>query len=174
MYAETNLPMFNAYNAHAFYLTELRRYFEKAVVINMRRYPTANAVSLLRARKKYREDIARWWSIKPAACNENQIPDPYHQIACQIIETYRAIKAQRSHTILPIIDINYEQLCIYPEKTLEDIVAFCRDAGIQLEDSNTVPPLPDLQIRGPRPNELKDTERFTSIFDLIDWQGLWS
>lgn len=174
MYEDTGLPMLNSFNTHAFYLTELRRHFNKVVVINMRRDPVANAVSLLRGRKTYRKNINDWWSIRPAACYWDEPIDCYQQIYCQVVEIYRTVQEQRRQSVPPIIDVHYEQLCASPQEVLDDVYVFCQDEGIALEKVESPPPVPDLQIRGPRPGEIEDASRFSALFDAADLENLWS
>lgn len=170
----TGRPMVSSYNAHAYYLVELDRLFEKLVIINMRRDPVANALSLLRARKLLRPNVDQWWSIQPARCAELPSGDPYTKIVCQIVETYRAINQQRSQlSSVPIVDVDYDDLCASPSTILSRVAEACDEAGIQLNPRSYSPPMPDLSARGLTENEAEERERFQSLFNTIDWNELW-
>jgi hypothetical protein len=175
IYIVTGRPMVCAYNAHAFYLTELDRRFEKLVIVNMCRDPVANAVSLLRARRKLRSSPEEWWSIRPKSCTISERTDPYRQIVCQIVETYRQVKKQRSlipH--VPIVDVHYEELCSSPAAVLGRIAEACSDASIELIPHSVKSTIPNLTVRGVREDESEDAERFRALFETVNWDDLWS
>jgi hypothetical protein len=175
IYTLTGKPMVNANNAHAFYLSELDRRFGKLVIVNIRRDPVANAVSLLRARRKLCSRPEEWWSMKPAHCATLEETDPYRQIICQIIETYRQIKKQRSlipH--VPIVDLYYEELCNSPVSVLDRIAEACYEASIELTPNNVKATLPKLTAKGPRGDEREDAEQFRVLFGTANWDDLWS
>jgi hypothetical protein len=175
LYCDVGHPMVNAFNSHAFYLGYLAHHFPKLIIVNMRREPVSNAVSLLRGRRTYRSDITEWWSIRPSHCIEAKHPDPYSQIVCQITETYRAVKAQR-HLVgrSRIIDVRYEEFCEHPNAILADIASACSVAGILVSKRENAPPLPDFTARSPRASEEADASHFRSLFDQVDWNDVWS
>ncbi|RME84884.1 MAG: sulfotransferase [Caldilineae bacterium] len=169
------LPMIGSYNSHAFYLGELARRFERVVVVNMRRDPVANAVSLLRGRLVFRGTIEQWWSNRPAECLAAGITDPYRQIVCQIAGFYRAVKEQRRY--LPdaaVVDVHYEDLCRAPAEVLDRVRTACDNVGIALPQRAQPPALPRFEVRRPRPHEREHAERFRSLCAEIDWHDLWS
>jgi hypothetical protein len=173
IYLITGKPMLNAAGALSFYLAELNRRFEKLVVVNMRRDPVTNALSLLRARKLMHSNLNNWWSIRPAACVLSE--SPYHQIVCQVVETYRQIKQQRAAiSEVPIVDVRYEDLCGSPQATLDRVVKACRDASIDLLSPPALPVIPDLSARGLRWDELEDVEQFYELFANVQWDEVWS
>jgi hypothetical protein len=169
----TGRPMVSSYNAHAYYLVELDRLFEKLVIISMHRDPVANALSLLRARQVLRPSVDHWWSIQPARCAELPSGDPFAKIVCQIVETYRAIKRQRSRlSPVPIVDVDYDDLCANPLRVLSRVAEACSEAGIQLKPRSSSPPIPDLSARELTEDEAKERERFRSLFSTIAWNDL--
>lgn len=175
IYSQVEKPMVSANNAHAFYLGELDHRFEKLVIVNMRRAPVANAVSLLRARRKLCKSSREWWSMRPKSCLTLDGADPYHQIVCQIVETYREVREQRlliPH--VPFVDVHYEELCRSPREILDRIAEICGTASIPLIPRSRTEALPSLRARGPRECEQKDVERFRMLFESTRWQGLWS
>ncbi len=175
IYAQTELPMVSSYNAHAFYLSELATYFPKLLIVNLRREPVANAVSLLRGRRELRGDIDTWWSVRPAACVESQYSDPFAQIRCQIVEIYRSVRKQRQLIPdVPIVDVNYTDLCQDPHGVLDQILTKCGAAGIDLSLRPDAPGIPELIESGPRPNEMSAVEKFRDLFETVDWDELWS
>jgi hypothetical protein len=175
IYNETKTPMVSSFNSHAFYLAELARRFPKLAIVNMRREPVANAVSLLRGRRELRGDINTWWSIRPSACVESRYPDPYSQIICQIVEVYRSVKQQRRLiTHVPIIDVSYSDLCADPQLILDQILATCKTAGIDLVLRRDKPSIPPLKESGPRPAEAEDARKFQELVEQINWDDLWS
>ena len=171
IYFEGNLPMVNSFNAHGFYLDEMKACFEKLIIINIRRSPVANALSLLRARNQLQNKATHWWSVKPVTCNDEE--DVYKQISCQVIETYRQIKFQKEKVPdLPIIDVSYEDLCQNPNLTLKNFELLCAENDLVLQ-KKTKANLPVFEIRGIRPNEQKNAEIFAQLFESINWKELW-
>jgi hypothetical protein len=173
IYLETKRPLVNSYNAHAFYLDELARRFEKLVVVNMRRDPVANAMSLLRARRLLVKSPQDWWSIRPGACSTSA--DPYEQIACQVVETYRQVKAQRRLVPdVPVVDVHYEDLCRTPAQFFEHFAAVCCQTAIPLTPRGSSQPTPELTASAPREEEAADVTRFQELFTSVDWDDLWN
>jgi hypothetical protein len=175
IYDQTKMPMVSSFNSHAFYLAELARQFPSLVIVNMRREPVANAVSLLRGRREIVGDIDTWWSIRPASCVESRYPDPYSQIVCQIVEVYSSVKQQRGLIAhVPVIDVNYSDLCENPRHIFDQILAACDAAGIDLDLRSGAPSIPDLKESGPRPAEAEDVTIFKTLIEQVDWDDLWS
>jgi hypothetical protein len=171
---ETGNPLLTAANTLSFYLTELSRHFEQLVIVNLRRDPVANAVSLLRGRRRHCTDVSQWWSIRPAACAPSNDVDVHHQIVCQIVETYRAIHKQRAELpALPIVDIYYEELCSSPLDTLSRIEKVCLDASMSLVPYPVPFSPPQLSPRGPRHDEKSDAQRFQELCSQVRWDELW-
>ena len=174
VYTVTGKPMVNAFNAHAFYLSELDRQFAKLVIVNMRRDPVASAMSLLRGRRKFRSSSEKWWSIRPRSCTTLERADPYSQIVCQVVETYREVRKQRPlipH--VPVVDVHYEGLCISPWVILDRIAETCRAASIDLIPQSVESRIPSLTARGPREDESEDAGRFRVLFETVNWDELW-
>ena len=164
MFEIERCPMVASFNAHSFYLVELESWFTKVLFVNLTRNRAANAVSLLRARKRLTTDVRSWWSHKPARCRTSENTDPYRQIACQITATREAISEARSKLSPEIfLDVEYERLCGNPARALEQFEAACRRAGIDIE-ARSSRAVPHLEARGPAPEESEDFEKFSQLF----------
>ncbi|MEZ4864514.1 MAG: sulfotransferase [Caldilineaceae bacterium] len=174
IHQQVGRPMVNSFNAHAFYLANLAEIFDQVVIVNMRRDPTANALSLLRARRQLCSHEATWWSIQPRECIDLHHCPVYTQIASQIIATYRIVQRQRAcNHDLAIIDVAYEELCATPTAVVQRIQDYCQTHGIQLQARTDVTPLPLFATQCREPNQV-DCAKFKELFANVDWATLWS
>jgi hypothetical protein len=172
IHARVNRPMVSAFNAHAFYMEELARRFQRVVFIHLYRDPLANALSLLRARQIIRGDRQQWWSIRPKTCYSTG--NPFAEIVCQILGTYAQIRESRqAHPTLNVVDVSYKELCCEPHATLERIARACEGAEIMLRQRTPSMSLPKLQPSLVPSADSTDAQKFIELFRTMEgerWQ----
>ena len=102
----------------------------------IKRKPIFNMQSLLLARKKYYNDINKWWSVKPKQYHELKDMDVYHQIAGQVYFTNKTIgEALDSIPNENKIEITYEDFCKSPKKYYQIINAIYKNSEYYLPES---------------------------------------
>lgn len=170
----TGHPMVTSYNAHSFYLADLQRHFRNIVIVQMHRNPIDNAVSILRARKLIRSNVTQWWSVRPSVCRSVDSQDPYEQIVCQIVETYREIRRQRSLITIPCLDVDYEHLCSDPSEVLGRVMRVCRESSIGLRERSEGQAVPPIDQKRVRHDESADAENFRKVFSRMHCEDLFT
>jgi hypothetical protein len=109
--------------------------FEKALFINLKKSPIYNMEDLLFARKKFFNDLTKWYSFKPPEYEELKSKDPIGQVAGQVMYTNKSIDKQFAKiNSKKIINFCYEDLCSNPEELYKIIVNKYKDQGYKLPD----------------------------------------
>ena len=111
----------------------LSEIFEQAVFLYIKRDSFFNIQSLLKARLKYFNDIHKWYSFKPVEFEFLKNQEPHFQVAGQVYFTNKAIENGLAG-IDPSrwIRIDYEDLCLSPEKSWAKIMALLDRNGFRL------------------------------------------
>ncbi|NVJ97153.1 MAG: sulfotransferase [Alphaproteobacteria bacterium] len=102
----------------------LDKILDKALFLNVKRDPFYNAQSLYFARKRFFDDVSRWYAFKPPEYNTLKNEPPIRQVAGQIVHTGRAIEEGLKHVSDDrYLSYRYEDFCADPQKLYEDIAA---------------------------------------------------
>lgn len=101
-------PMIHSWNAHIFYIDELKKVFSDCVFLIIIRNPIEIASSILEARLRINNDIEIPWSYMPNECSK--IKNPIEQAALQavlFIKYSLLLHASDERSVL----ISYENFC---------------------------------------------------------------
>lgn len=100
----------------------LHTIYPRFIFINIKREILSNANSLLESRKKFFNDISRWYSFKPEEYINLKALSPEEQVVGQVVFTQNAIeKGLKEIPIENKIDITYEEFCANPYNVLKTI-----------------------------------------------------
>jgi hypothetical protein len=115
--------------------------------VHIERDPRFTAQSLLESRRKRYGDDKTWWSIRPRDVDAWLDRDPVEQVAHQISDVSRHMKAGLA--TLPAkrwISLHYEELVADPVKEIEKLARF---AGVRIRDAIGIAsaPLHDANIK---------------------------
>jgi hypothetical protein len=101
----------------------INRLFDKVLFIHVRRIPSYQMQSILRARERFRGDRQLWWGFKPPDFETLKLPTAEEQVAAQVFFTRKAIA--RSFGAISnerYLEVDYEQFCETPELIYQQIV----------------------------------------------------
>jgi hypothetical protein len=107
--------------------------FPNARYIHLEREESANAASILQARKTVFQSTSVWWSLRPAGWESVTSEDPLTQVLFQIRETHRTIAEDLELSGIPssfIHKVSYEEICESPGDVLDRIELFLSAAGV--------------------------------------------
>lgn len=100
----------------------LHSIYDKFIFINLKRDIIPNAQSLLKARKKYFDNINEWYSFKPEEYNFLKNKKPGEQVVGQVYYTQKAVEEGLKN--IPnknIINISYKEFCENPFSLVKSI-----------------------------------------------------
>lgn len=105
-------PLFLKGMIFNWHLDQLYNWNKNSYFIFIKRDPYYNAQSLLLTRKKFFNDISKWYSFKPQEYGDLILKNPYEQVAGQVFYTNRSIeKCLYKIPAKNKIFINYEEFC---------------------------------------------------------------
>jgi len=125
----------------AYHMKKFSDLFDKVLFVYIERDPLDSAISILDARKKYYQDLNKWWSYCPLEYDLIKNLPYMEQIGGQVFFLSRYY---RKHIqIVPsknVLRFKYEELCHSPLGIVQKIQKFCQDFfGYQLNISHTPP-----------------------------------
>jgi hypothetical protein len=107
---------------------------KNAIFLYIKRNSFFNIQSLLEARKKYFEDIQKWYSFKPLEYTTLKDKDPVSQVVGQVYYTNKAVrKGLSAINESRWLEIKYEDLCYSPRTVWENMSVLMRNNGYQLD-----------------------------------------
>jgi len=116
--------------------------FPKSVFLRIRRDPLFIVQSILVGRRKWWSDTDRWFSTKPRNFEEfdgmSELKRTCEQVAAIENDMDEDFKSIGTHRVL---EINYEDFCLKPHETMEQIAAFYQSHNQKFPfvSKNTIP-----------------------------------
>lgn len=105
-------------------IAPLAKVFGEPVFIEVRRSPLANAMAILKARRKFHGNEDVWWSLEPGNLDElKKLPVPL-QLEAQICRLREDISSAVKRTGARHMVVAYEDLCTNTEEILRDLAEF--------------------------------------------------
>lgn len=102
----------------------LTRCHPRSLFVAIERDPLAAAASILAARQRRYGNPAVWWSLKPSSYPEiAALPDPVDQVARQVLDIRRELRAELSGPGVQALHLDYAKLCADPAAALRRIGA---------------------------------------------------
>ncbi len=140
----------------------MNRIFSNSFFVIIRRDILSNAVSILRARRKYYGDERKWFSTKPSRYHELRKLPVEDQILGQISNIYSDIESQCLDLSDKVISLKYEEVCSAP---IDAVSQVCTAIGFQIDREalgNKIPARLNISMVDP---ESVDAQRFLKVMD---------
>jgi len=140
----------------------VNKIFPNSFFIIIRRDILSNAVSILRARRKYYGDERKWFSTKPSRYHELRRLPVEDQILGQIRNIYSDIESQCLDLSDRVISLKYEEVCSAPVDAVSQV---CTAMGMRIDREplgNRIPASLENRMADP---ESDDAKRFRKILD---------
>ena len=110
-----------------------------SLFIRVVRDPVDNALSILKGREERFGDRNHWWSIRPPGYEKWLDLSYYDQIALQVTEINKLHDAGIAENNIPVITVNYSELCGNPWKILSLFEKRLKSAGFPVKRLNPPP-----------------------------------
>lgn len=111
----------------------LQERFDNFIFLDIKRDAFFNAQSLYFARKKFFNDVNKWYSFKPPEYKFIKELNPIEQVAHQVFYTQKVVDdAFENIPSKNKIRVNYEDFCLNPESILNQIIEKYKDFGVHL------------------------------------------
>lgn len=131
--AEFNMPVVFKNVICGFQASLLTAVHSRSLFVIIRRDLYDVAASILHARQQRYGDYRAWWSLKPSTYEAiSQIDDPVRQVVRQVRDCLTEMTAELAHPMVNTVYVEYEDLCLEPNKVLERICAKLAAIGTPL------------------------------------------
>lgn len=106
---------------HSLRVKALSKLYPSSLFVWVKRDLAATMKSIFIARN-ITNDVNKWWGLNPPGWEEKELFSPLEQIKWQIEETNKIIREDLNLTNANYYEINYEEFCNQPTKTVEDLL----------------------------------------------------
>lgn len=120
----------------------LARVFPNARYIHISRGVLGNAHSILEARREALGSYAQWFGLRPPGWEQACLGDAINQVLFQVRQTHQTLVEDFESFGVPtrfVHNVQYEDLCALPEKTIKGVETFVSAFGIRGHVSPSLP-----------------------------------